>query len=217
MSSNCRTLNRSSRNAQQSRQPNPGIIRVNQLAHEIISRDPEKIVNHLVILFLEDKKVTAGTTLIKLASGAIVEAVETEQPSRRPGLLSKWIIDLDRQEKEEAAAQEAASRELGQIPEPKIAPEVAVEKVASPAPQPQPAAAHSTTSNTSSSNTSSSNTSNTHTNEIGLPVRTTNPTGQLQTSNASETRPCRTQSRPGAPGHESNQAVLNRSGASIYA
>jgi hypothetical protein len=157
-------------------------------------------VNHLVVLFIDEKKVTAGGMLFKLASGAIVEVREEEQ-TRRPSLIDRWAVecqqqDKDKKQKEAEAAQEAATRELGQIPEPQTAVEAS-------APQPQPAEAHNNASNT---------VSNTHVNEIGLPV-----ISRSQTMDVSGTRSCRTTPRPGAPGHESSQAVLNQSGTSIYA
>jgi hypothetical protein len=197
--SNCRTFNRSSRKEQQSKPQNPGIIRLNQLAHDIIANDPEKFVNHLVVLFIEEKKVTAGGMLIKLASGAIVE-VREEEPARRPSLINRWAVECKQQDKEKnqkeaEAAQEAATRELGQIPEP----ETATEAIAVAAPQPQQAVAHS-------------NLSNTHVNEIGLPL-----ISQSQPTDVPGSRSCRSTPRPGASGHESNQAVLNQSGASVYA
>ncbi len=216
--SNCRTFNRSSRKDQPKPQ-NPGIILVNQLAYDFIVANAEKFVNHFSHLFFEGNKVTAGTSLIKFASGAVLQVSQEEDQTRRPNLISRWAIeceqqDKEKQEKEAEAAQEAASRELGQIAEPEVearARAVAemVDKLVdetirvanSPSAQPD-----------GKKHSNISDAGNTHVNEIGLPV-----TCQSQTMNAPGTRSCRTTPRPGAPGHESNQAVLNQSGASIYA
>jgi hypothetical protein len=199
--SNCRTFNRSGRKEQQPKQQNPGIIRVNQLAHDLIVANSEKFVKHFAHLFFEENKVTAGITIIKFGSGAVLQVSEEEGQARRPNLISKWVIECEQQDKdkkqnEAEAAQEAATRELGQIPEPEVAVET---PVAASAPQPQPAAAHSSISNT-------------HVNEIGLPL-----ISQSQPTDVPGSRSCRGTPRSGASGSESNQAVLKQSGASLYA
>jgi hypothetical protein len=211
--SHCRTLNRISRKEQQLKPQNPGIIRVNQLSHDIIARDPEKIVNLLVYLFIDGQDLRAGEMLFKFASGAILE-VHKEEPTRRPSLINQWVVECEQQDREQQkeaeAAQEAAARELGQFPEPETAvPTAAIEVHVS---QPKPDATQSM----------SSNANNMHVNEIGLPIR-----GQSQTMNEPGSGSCRSTVRQEPPGHESNQAVLNQaeldqtvfnqSGASIYA
>jgi hypothetical protein len=201
--SHCRTLNRSSRREQQSKLQNPGIIRVSQLAHDIIANDPEKIVDLLVYLFIDGKQLDAGEMLFKFASGAILE-VHEEEPTRRPSLINQWVMECERQDREQQkeaeAAQEAATRELGQFPERETAvPTAAVEAYVS---QSKPDATQSV----------SSNINNMHVNEIGLPIR-----GHSQAMDGPGSRSCRTTVRPGTHDHESNQAVLNQSGASIYA
>ena len=129
--SNCRTFNRSSRKDQQPKPQNPGIIRVNRLAHDMIVANPEKFVKHFAHLFFEENKVTAGITIIKFGSGAVLQVSEEEGQARRPNLISKWVIECEQQDKdkkqnEAEAAQEAATRELGQIPEPEVAVETPV-------------------------------------------------------------------------------------------
>ena len=135
--SNCRTFNRSGRKEQQPKPQNPGIIRVNQLAHDLIVANSEKFVKHFAHLFFEENKVTAGITIIKFGSGAVLQVSEEEGQARRPNLISKWVIECEQQDKdkkqnEAEAAQEAATRELGQIPEPEVAVET---PVAASAPQ----------------------------------------------------------------------------------
>jgi hypothetical protein len=173
------------------------------LAHDIIANDPEKIVDLLVYLFIDGKQLDAGEMLFKFASGAILK-VHEEEPTRRPSLINQWVMECERQDREQQkeaeAAQEAAKRELGQFPEPETAvPTAAVE-------------AHISQSKPDAAQSVSSNTNNMHVNEIGLPIR-----GHFQTMNAPGSGSCRTTVRPATPGHESNQAVLKQSGASIYA
>jgi hypothetical protein len=184
--SNCRTFNRSGRKEQQPKQQNPGIIRVNQLAHDLIVANSEKFVKHFAHLFFEENKVTAGITIIKFGSGAVLQVSEEEGQARRPNLISKWVIECEQQDKdkkqnEAEAAQEAATRELGQIHEPEVAVET---PVAASAPQPQPAAAHSSISNT-------------HVNEIGLPL-----ISQSQPTDVPGSRSCRSTQWPSAPDND---------------
>ena len=191
--SNCRTFNRSSRK-EEKKPRGAAMIKVSNLAYAKIAEDPERFVNKLFYMVEVKNSVNAAGLIVKLANGAEIVAVE-EAELDRPSLIERWTVEL---EKEAEAAQEAASRELGQTPESEIAVEpVAVKAVATAAPQHQSAAEHS-------------NISNTHVNEIGLPVNI-----QSQTANSSGPRSCRSMLRPGAPGHESNQAVavLNQSGA----
>ncbi|MGA2250656.1 hypothetical protein [Terracidiphilus sp.] len=196
--SNCRTFNRSSRR-EQKKPRGAAMINVSNLAYQKIAEDPERFVNKLFYMVEEKDSVNAASLIIKLADGAEIVAVE-EAELDRPTLIERWTVEL---ENEAEAAQEAATRELGQIPEPETAVEalaepVAVKAAAASTAQPEPAGAHS-------------NIGSTHINEIGLPV-----VNQSQTMNSPGTRSCRSTPRPSAPSHESKQAAVNQSGASIY-
>ena len=217
--SNCRTFNRSSGKEQQPKQQNPGIIQVNRLAHDLIVANPEKFVKHFAHLFFEENKVTAGITIIKFGSGAVLQVSEEEGQARRPSLISRWVIecdqqDKDKQQKEAEAAQEAATRELGQIAEPEV--EGRAHAVAEMVDKLVRETVRVATSPVAQPNekkySNISDVENTHFNEIGLPVNS-----RSQTMNEPGTRSCRTTPRPSAPGPESKQTVLNQSGTSIYA
>ncbi|WP_058187368.1 hypothetical protein [Terracidiphilus gabretensis] len=222
--SNCRTFNRSSRKEQQPTQLNPGIILVNQLAYDLIVANAEKFVNHFSHLFFEENKVTAGTTIVKFASGAVLQVSEEEGQARRPNLISRWAIECEQQDKdkkqnEAEAAQEAASRELGQIPDPAVeARAYAVAEMVDKLVDETVRVANSRSAQPDGKKHSNiSDVGNTHVNEIGLPLRTSNLTGQFQTMDIPGSRSCRSTPRPSASGHEPKQALLNQSGTSIYA
>ena len=165
--SNCRTFNRSSRQ-EQNKSVNPGIISINQLAHERIAANPEKFVEKIFYLLEVKNSVNAAGLIVKLAGGALIVPTTDSSP-RRSRLVEKWAAELaqvdkenaekearekaEKEAQEAAAASEASSRELGQISMPEA--EIAPETVAQPAPEPAPPAPPH---------------SNTLANEIGLPA-----------------------------------------------
>ena len=228
--SNCRTFNRSRKEQQQKKPRGAAMILVSNLAYKRIEADPQKFVDKLFYMLEVKDSINAAGLIVKLADGAEIVAVE-ETELRRPTAIEKWTGDLDREAqekaaKEAAAAQEAAGRELGQIPEPDPSPkeELRAQPIAQTAGNP---------ARETKAQQHGSNIGNTWVNEIGLPARGFSPAGQsqthTQTTDSQGSRSCRSHLRFGpafAPsanepahesGNESGQAVLNPPGTAVYA
>ena len=130
--SSYRSFRQSSRKEQPA-PPTKAAVVVGDAARKILEERGEELVNHLVVVFLTENRVDAMRVLMHFANGGqIVE--NTEPKPRRSWLVAKWAAELEQVDKENAekaarekaekeaqeaaAALEASSRELGQLPDP---------------------------------------------------------------------------------------------------